>query len=197
MDILFRKTGYIITFLLALICSSWAYAQAGISGIPQIPAFLPLSHTVPPTAEAMPLDGVWNITTINKRIRIDRGRAYAVDSWLHLFVLQVQANMVVVKDIVKTGAGEYSGNDLPLLGVATFKASPSGNLDVTVQAPLGPIKYALAPVDLDDRDWFERDRDGNSRVDDEEDDGDQDDSESEDDSEEDDSEEDDKESEYP
>lgn len=186
-----RNTQYIIAFLLALISSSWAYAQ---TGIPQIPAFLPLSHTVAPASEAMPLDGVWNITSINKRIRIDRGRAYAVDSWLHLFVLQVQPNMVVIKDIVKTGSGEYSGNDLPLLGVATFKASATGNLDVTVQGPLGPIKYVLAPVELDDRGWFERDRDGKDRVDDEEDDEDQD-----DDSEwdEDGSDEDDEDSEYP
>ncbi len=162
MRIIFRKTQYIIVFLLASISSSWASAQ---TGIPQIPAFLPLSHTVAPASQAMPLDGVWNITSINKRIRIDRGRAYAVDSWLHLFVLQVQPNMVVIKDIVKTGAGEYSGNDLPLLGVSTFKASASGNLDVTVQAPLGPIRYVLAPVELEDRDWFERDRDGKDRVD--------------------------------
>ncbi len=182
-----RNFKTIIAFLLALMSSSFAYAQ---TGIPQIPAFLPLSHTVPPTSEAMPLDGVWNITSINKRIRIERGRAYAVDSWLHLFVLQVQPNMVVIKDIVKTGAGEYSGNDLPLLGTATFKANASGNLDVTVMAPLGPIRYVLAAVDLEDRNWFEQDRDGKDRVGNEED---------EDDSEldEEDSDEGDEESEYP
>lgn len=172
MNFRLRNTKYIIAFLIGFMSSSWTYAQ---TGIPQIPAFLPLSHTVSPTSVAMPLDGVWNITSINKRIRIDRGRAFAVDSWLHLFVLQVQPNMVVIKDIVKTGAGEYSGNDLPLLGVATFKASLSGNLDVTVQAPLGPIRYVLAPVELENREWFERDRDGKDRVDVEEDDSEQDD----------------------
>lgn len=164
MNIRLPKGAYIIVFLLALIGNSWAYAQ---TSFPQIPAFLPLSHTVPPAPGAMPLDGVWNITTINKRIRIDRGRAYAVDSWPHLFVLQVQPNMVIIKDIVKTGPGEYSGNDLPLLGTAAFKANSNGNLDVTVQAPLGPIDYVLAPVELEDHDWFERDRDGQDRVDNE------------------------------
>lgn len=182
----FRNLKIIIAFLPALMSISFAYAQ---TGIPQIPAFLPLSHTVPPTSEAMPLDGVWNITSINKRIRFERGRAYAVDSWLHLFVLQVQPNMVVIKDIVKTGAGEYSGNDLPLLGTATFKANASGNLDVTVMAPLGPIRYVLAAVDLEDRNWFEQDRDGKDRVDYEEVDEDSD--------EEDEDDEDDEDSEYP
>lgn len=159
-----------IVFLLASLLGSVAYAQSGVPSIPQIPAFLPLSHTVAPSAEAMPLDGVWNITAINKRIRIDRGRAYAVDSWLHLFVLQVQPNMVVAKDIVRIGPGEYTANDLPLMGPATYKATPSGTLDVTVQGALGPVKLVFAPIDLEDRRWFERDRDGEDSSDDDSDD---------------------------
>lgn len=160
------KTVHFIVLCLAYMSSGWVLAQTALPAIPKIPAFLPLSHTVTPTPDAMALDGTWNITAANKRIRIDRGRAFAVDSWLHLFVLQVQPNMVVIKDIVKTGPGEYSANDLPLLGTAVMKANRSGNLDVTVQTFLGPIKYVLAPVQLDDRDWFERDRDGDDRDDD-------------------------------
>jgi len=157
------NASHFIVFCLAFISSGWAFAQTTVPGIPQIPAFLPLSHTVTATSEAMPLDGVWNITSNNKRIRIERGRAYAVDGWLHLFVLKVQPNMVVIKDIVKTGAGQYSGVDLPLMGTAVMQASPSGTLNVTVQTFLGPIKYVLAPVQLDDRDWFEKDRNGEGR----------------------------------
>ncbi len=161
-------TNHFIAFIIALISSSWCFAQSTIPTIPQIPAFLPLAHSVAPLEKAMPLDGVWNITSINKRIRIDRGRVYAVDSWLHLFVLKIQPNMVVMKDVRQTGAGAYTSNDLPLMGTAVMKANANGDLDVSVASVLGPVNYTLAQVDLDDRDWFNRDRNGESSDDDRE-----------------------------
>lgn len=164
-----RVRNHFIAFVIALISSSWASAQSTLPAIGEIPAFLPLAHSVAPLEQAMPLDGVWNITSINKRIRFDRGRVYAVDSWLHLFVLKIQPNMVVMKDVSRTGAGEYTSNDLPLMGKAVLKANADGNLHVSVASVLGPVKYLLAQVDLDDRGWFNRDRKGESSTDDDED----------------------------
>lgn len=170
MKSIFPKPLHVFAIVLACLSSTWMFAQTSVPAIPEIPAFLPLSHTVAASNEAMPLDGVWNITNINKRIRIERGRAYAVDSWLHLFVLRIQPNMVVTKDIARTGPGTYSGYDLPLAGPATYTANSNGTLDLSVQGLLGPVKLLLAPVQLDDRSWFERDRMGESDRDDNDDD---------------------------
>jgi hypothetical protein len=126
---------------------SEAVAQA--AGIPQVNAFLPDKYAVAET-EALPIDGVWMISTIGKRIRIERGRAYAVDSWLHFFTLKVQPDMVVLRNFQRTSAGHYAADDLPLLGPAQFRLTPDGNLSATVQGVLGPAFYVLVKREVDD-----------------------------------------------
>ena len=123
------------------------HAQADPSGGigPQIPAFLPVMTDVPMT-EKLPIDGEWMVNTIRKRIRIEGGRAYAVDPWLHLFVLKVEPLMVVLKDLRRTGPGQYTGQDLPLMGKLTATLMSDGSLGVNVAGALGPAKYSLIPV---------------------------------------------------
>ena len=115
---------------------------AEAAGVPQIPAFLPDKYSVTRT-QALPIDGVWMISTIKKKIRIEQGRAYAVDPWLHLLVLKVQPDMVVLQNFRRTGPGQYGADDLPLLGPATMRLNAQGNMDVTVQGKFGPVRYAL------------------------------------------------------
>ncbi|MDA0663683.1 MAG: hypothetical protein O3B08_12745 [Proteobacteria bacterium] len=116
---------------------------AGSAGVPQIPAFLPDKYSVPET-EPLPIDGVWMISTIGKRIRIENGRAYAVDPWLHLFILQVKPDMVVLQNFRRSGsAGQFMADDLPLQGPASFQLKPDGNIKVTVQGAFGPVGYDL------------------------------------------------------
>lgn len=112
------------------------------SGIPQVPAFLPNRYSVA-KSEPLPIDGMWLVNTLRKKIRIEAGRAYAVDSWLHLFVLKVQPDMVVIRDFQRTGPGRYTAQDLPLMGPATMQLNADGNLAVTVQGMLGPVRYEL------------------------------------------------------
>jgi len=127
--------------------------------VPQIPAFLPSMTDVPMT-EKLPIDGEWVIDTIRKRIRIEGGRAYAVDSWLHLFVLKVEPLMVVIKGMKRTGPGQYSAQDLPLLGKWTAQLQPDGSLKVDVASVLGPIDYKLIPVRIDNQQSFDLERNG-------------------------------------
>ena len=116
---------------------------AGGAGVPQIPAFLPDKYSVPET-EPLPIDGVWMISSIGKRIRIENGRAYALDPWLHLFVLKVQPDMVVLQNFRRTSvAGQFIADDLPLQGPATFQLKPDSNIKVPVQGALGPVSYDL------------------------------------------------------
>lgn len=142
----------------SLVASCWlaltsapASAQDGIEaaldavGVPQIPAGLPDRHSVA-TTEALPIDGVWRVNTINKRIRIEQGRAYALDRWRHLLVLEVKPDMVVLQNFRRTGAGTYSADD-PVGRVALTLAS-DGNLDVVLTTPLFPVRYRLIQVDL-------------------------------------------------
>lgn len=155
-----------VTQLLAMcitLCFLWApLGQANPLGgqVPQIPAFLPMSYTVPQT-QASPIDGEWVINTIGKRIRIQGGRAFAVDSWLHMFVLKVEPMMVVIKDITRIGPGQYRGEDLPLVGKWNAQLNPDGTLTVNVASILGPVKYALMPLSQDDPQAFADEKSGN------------------------------------
>lgn len=122
--------------------------------VAQMPALLPSQYDVPET-EPLPIDGVWTISLIGKRIHIERGRAFAVDPWLHLFVLQVQPGMVVLRNFQRTGAGRYTADDLPLLGPATFELQPDGSIRVRVNGALGPVDYVLTRQSADDPASFE------------------------------------------
>ncbi|MDZ7668749.1 MAG: hypothetical protein U5Q16_04755 [Gammaproteobacteria bacterium] len=136
----------------ALLCASLAFAQDPMeamldsAGVPKIAAFLPDQYSVAKT-EALPIDGVWRVDTINKKIRIEQGRAYALDPWRHMFVLQVSPGMVVLQNFRRTGTGTYSADDLPLLGPAAMTLAQDGNLDVVVQGKLGPARYRLIRLD--------------------------------------------------
>lgn len=121
-------------------------AIAEAAGIPNIPAFLPDKYSVA-RSEPLPIDGVWLISTIKKKIRIEQGRAYAMDPWLHMLVLKVQPDMVVMQNFRRTGAGTYQADDLPLLGPATMTLNGEGNLDVSVQGKLAPVRYGLVRLE--------------------------------------------------
>lgn len=124
------------------LAQDWMESLAESAGVPQVPAFLPDRYDEAATT-ALPIDGLWRINTIRKKIRIEAGRAYAVDSWLHLFVLKVQPDMVVMRNFTRTGAGQYQAEDLPLMGPAAMRLSPDGNLHVNVRSAFGPVNYQL------------------------------------------------------
>ncbi len=113
-----------------------------MAGVPEIPAFLPDRYSEAATTP-LPIDGLWRINTIRKKVRIEAGRVYAVDGWLHLFVLRIKPDMVVMRNVERTGVGEYRADDLPLMGPATLRLGADGNLNVSVQSTFGPVQYKL------------------------------------------------------
>lgn len=129
----------------ALAAGPMGDAFAAAAGIPQMDAFLQYETQVPPT-EALPIDGDYTISTLGKRIRIDRGRSYALDPWTHAMTLKIRPNMVVAKDFRQVSATEYTSQDLPLLGTATMKVQPDGRIAVSV-ASIPPYNYFLLPVE--------------------------------------------------
>ena len=145
------STAWLLTIVVA-VASLPATAQIAPGQVPQIPAFLPSAGSVPKSGP-MPIDGTWTISSIGKRVRIEEGRIYAVDPWLHMFVLQVQPGMVVIQNLRPTGPGTYTGDDLPLLGTLQATVNRDGAMDVSVASVFGPVNYQLLPVELDDRQW--------------------------------------------
>jgi len=145
-----RNSGLCAALLFAVLS---APVLAQTPQIPQIPAFLPTADQVPAT-QPMPLDGTWLVNTIRKKIRIEGGRAYAVDPWLHMFVLKVEPGMVVLRDIAPAAPGKYTGSDLPLMGQLTATVQPDRSLAVSVQGALMPVQYKLIPVQLDNPRWY-------------------------------------------
>ncbi|MEO1554507.1 MAG: hypothetical protein AAFR82_11305 [Pseudomonadota bacterium] len=129
----------------ALAAGAMGDAFASAAGIPQMDAFLPYETQVPAT-EALPIDGDYTISTLGKRVRIDRGRSYALDPWTHAMTLKIRPNMVVGKDFRQISATEYTSQDLPLLGAATMKVQSDGRIAVSV-ASIPPYNYTLLPTE--------------------------------------------------
>ena len=149
------KYGFLLCFVftLGLPLSVIASGIPGIPEVPKIPAFLPNIAQVP-ASQPMPIDGTWIITTIGKKVRIDAGRVYAVDGWLHMFVLDIQPGMVVQKNIMPTGPGRYRGEDLPLMGSFTANVQADRSLRYSVSTMMGPVSFSLMPVQLNNTKWF-------------------------------------------
>ena len=135
----------------ALLAAASAAILAGSALTPvepaqaQIPAFLPNKSAVP-ASEPMEIDGDWHVNTIGKVIRIEEGRAYAVEGWTHAFVLQVQPDMVTIRNIQQTSDNEYVGDDLPLMGKVTLRHVSQDRIEASVPGLLGPIRYTLTRV---------------------------------------------------
>lgn len=119
-----------------------------------IDAFLPSRYEVEPT-DVLPIDGIWTISTIKKRIRIEKGRAYALDGWTHAMILKVLPEMVVLRNIRRTSAGKYEGDDLPLIAKAEMSLRSDGNINVSAKTFPFPVKYTLIQETLDSDDEME------------------------------------------
>jgi len=152
----FRISGRFQSVLLTLLIVSVPSAtSAQQMTIPQIPAFLPSVTKVKPS-KTMVIDGLWSVSSLNKLVRIDRGRIYAIEGWTHMFVLNIKPGMVIIQNLVEEGDSVFKGEDLPLAG--PLKAVLTGDriLDVTVEGALGTVNYQMIPQELDDPDWFKK-----------------------------------------
>ncbi len=96
------------------------------------------------------MDGVWRLNLNGARIRIEAGRAYAVDPWQHLLLWTVQPEMVVMKSFRRTGPGRYAADDLPLAGRSSMRLTSARTLSAEVAGALGPVKFELDLVQADD-----------------------------------------------
>jgi hypothetical protein len=146
---------FVLSLLIGILLQGSVYATGipGVGEIPKIPAFLPMASSVP-TTSPMPIDGTWLIEAIGKKVRIEKGRSYAIDGWQHLFVLDIQPGMVVSRDIKPTAPGKYSGYDLPWMSNFTMQVSADGSLALNIQTALMPINLKLLPMQLDNQAWF-------------------------------------------
>lgn len=115
-------------------------------------AALPMAAEVP-IGQPLRIDGTWRISGINKRVRIEGGRAVVIDGWKHLFLWPIDPGQVVIRDIRRNGDGTYSGTDIAMNGTweAKFKHNKR-DLDVVVN---GFFKYTMSrasnePVDEPD-----------------------------------------------
>ncbi len=100
----------------------------------------------------LPIDGIWRISTNDKRLRIERGRAFAVDGWNHVLLFRVEPDQVTMTNIRRNDDGVYLGRDILLNGDAEMSLRDDGNLDVRVGTFPFPIKFVLIKEALDDPD---------------------------------------------
>lgn len=127
------------------LCASLALTTPQIATA-QIPAGLPNIESVAP-AEATDADGTYVVSTINKRITIENGRAYVVDPWNTALIFSVKPGMVTLQNFRQTGPDTFEADDLPMMGKVVFNRQPNGTLQGVVQGAMGEAKYALVPTD--------------------------------------------------
>ncbi|MBA53813.1 MAG: hypothetical protein CMK89_05100 [Pseudomonadales bacterium] len=128
-------------------------SQAQTMQVPEVGAMLPSIVDVKP-GKVTPVDGLWSISALDKVVRIDRGRIYAIEGWNHLLIFKIKPGMVVITPFQEEAPGVYAGQDLPLQG--PLKAVLTGDriLDFTVAGALGEVRYQMIPQQLDDQDAF-------------------------------------------
>ena len=66
---------------------------------------------------------------------------YLPPPWLHLFVLKIEPLIVVLKEL----RGQYTGQDLPLMGKLTASLMSDGTLGASGAGALGPANHSLIP----------------------------------------------------
>lgn len=112
----------------------------------QLAAGLPDMDSVAPS-EATDADGTYIVSTINKRITIENGRAYVVDPWTQALFFRVKPGMVTLQNFRQTGPDRFEADDLPMMGKVVFHRQPNGTLQGVVQGAMGEAKYALIPTE--------------------------------------------------
>lgn len=120
-------------------------ASSAMFGATQAQAQLPDVASVAP-GEATDADGTYVVSTINKRITIENGRAYVVDPWTQALIFRIKPGMVTLQNFRQTGPDTFEADDLPMMGKVVFNRQPNGTLQGVVQGVFGEAKYALVPT---------------------------------------------------
>lgn len=81
-------------------------------------------------------------------------RAYALEPWVHMFVLEIKPDMVTTKDLKPVAPSKYEAYDLPVNGPSKWEVVEGGDIQATVKGPLGPANFKLIPIALDNKDWY-------------------------------------------
>ena len=96
--------------------------------------------------QALPIDGMWEVREIGKRIVIENGHAYAEDSWVHMMLFRIEPDQVVIKNIRELAGGGFVGQDLPLMAGVTFEWIDEETLQGRTDGSI-PVVYHLDRVD--------------------------------------------------
>ena len=126
-----------------------ALATVSIPSAHAARADLPTANEVK-LGKRMRIDGEYRISTLNKRVLIERGRAVVLEGWKHMLFWDVEPGMVVIRNIRHVGNGQFTGRDLPLK--ADWRAQYNKgkrSLSVVTTGPAGTQRYELIPVDSD------------------------------------------------
>ena len=138
-----KQTGLPCSFLILVFAG---FAAVSAPDAQAARANLPTANEVTP-GKPMRVDGEYRISTINKRILLERGRAIALEGWKHFLFWDIEPGMVVISDIRYVGNGRLKGNDLPLNGEWRAKYNRNtGKLRVVVDGATGKVNYDLIPV---------------------------------------------------
>lgn len=143
---LLHKRGNAMRHTIKSLAAAGLLASSAMFGATAAQAQLPDVSSVAP-AEATDADGTYVVSTINKRITIENGRAYVIDPWTQALIFRIRPGMVTLQNFRQTGPDTFEADDLPMMGKVVFNRQPNGTLQGVVQGAFGEAKYALIPTE--------------------------------------------------
>jgi hypothetical protein len=144
---------------------SWRFLAGlcaiSLVGLFSLPAAAQISVDVPKVSEVPPeqpsaIDGTYTTDYNGAEFRIDRGRVIVVTPYSIMFVVKMERDSVVTRDIARTAPGVFVGYDLGLKGKWEGRLNPDGTIHIKIAGQLFPLEQTFTPIQLADPAWQKR-----------------------------------------
>lgn len=110
--------------------------------------------------QPLPIDGIWRLRELNKQVAIERGHVFALEEWMHLFVLVVEPGMVTSTKLRQTDRQKLKAYDALLMREMEWTLREDGTIFASGGEGLLAPKFSLEPIELSYPEAFEAMRKG-------------------------------------
>ena len=115
-------------------------------------------------SEPTPIDGLWRLREINKKVIIENGLVIALEEWVHLFIWVVEPGMVTSSRLRQTDRQKLVAYDELLMREMEWTLREDGTVLASGGNGLLDPKFSLEPVELSYPEAFEAMRLGEELV---------------------------------
>ena len=114
--------------------------------------------------QPLPIDGIWRLRELNKKVAIEGGHVFALEGWTHLLVWAVEPGMVTSTRLRQTDRQKLIAYDALLKREMEWTVREDGTIFASGGEGLLDPKFSLEPVQLSYPEVFEAMRRGQEVV---------------------------------